>query len=366
MMNKLKLGVFFGGRSGEHAVSLMSARSVLSVLSQDKYEVFQIGITIEGEWLYGQDTLSVFESGRTEGLSKVILVRDAGQTKLFSKHNDQLKLITSLDVIFPVLHGTFGEDGTIQGLFEILDCAYVGAGVLASATGMDKAVCKDIAQNNQVPVLEWHVFNRSEIFHDLDEVIRKSEDVATYPLFVKPANLGSSVGISKARNRQELEQALLLAARFDRRVLVERGITAREIEVSVLGNDEPRCSVPGEIIPDDIFYTYQDKYFNGEPELLIPAPLSAIEVEQIQEYAKTVYKALDSAGMSRVDFLIERNSGEIFFSEINTIPGFTKISMYPKLWKASGLEYEQLVDTLIQLAIERKQEKEQLVRKFEN
>ncbi|MFZ3069643.1 MAG: D-alanine--D-alanine ligase family protein [Anaerolineaceae bacterium] len=365
MNNKMKLALIFGGRSGEYAVSLMSARSVASVVDPEKYDVFQIGITQEGVWLTGPEALSAFEAGQTESLSVAVLLNEAGKVCLYSRLSDQLTFISEIDVVFPVLHGTFGEDGTIQGFFEITGVAYAGAGVLASSVGMDKALCKHVVQNAGVPVLEYTVFNRSEIRADLDEVIRKSEAVAAYPLFVKPANLGSSVGISKAHNHEELRTALLKAANFDRRILVERGIEAREIEISVLGNEQPVCSVPGEIIPDDIFYTYKEKYFSGEPELIIPAPFSEDQTKLIQEYALRIFKAIDGAGMARVDFLVDKATGDLYFNEINTIPGFTKISMYPKLWKASGLGYAALVDKLIQLGLERKAEQDKTVRKFE-
>lgn len=366
MQNKKNLGLVFGGRSGEHAVSLRSSRSVRSVLDLDKYNVFEIGITLDGAWLSGQDALSAFESGSTDSLQPVSLLSLDGKVGLYRHEGAKLELIAELDVIFPVLHGTFGEDGTIQGLFEILNVAYVGAGVLASAACMDKAVCKDLLQNAGIPVLAYRVFSRSQIADYLEEVIQLSEAVSAYPLFIKPANLGSSVGISKARDREELRAALVKASRFDRRVLVERGIDAREIEISVLGNDNPLVSVPGEIVPEDVFYTYKDKYLSGDPETIIPAPFDAAMTQKIQEYALRAYRAVDGAGLSRVDFLMDKHTGEIFLSEINTMPGFTSISMYPKLWKASGLEYAELVDRLIELALERKADQDQTIRRYED
>ena len=363
---KLNLGLVFGGRSGEHAVSLRSSRSVLDVLDPAKYNVLEIGITLEGVWLSGTDALKAFESGDTSNMYEVSLLNTQGKVGLYQRKAANLNLLAELDVIFPVLHGTFGEDGTIQGLFEILNCAYVGAGVLASAACMDKAVCKDLLQNAGIPVLPYQVFSRGQINDYLEEVIARSESISAYPLFVKPANLGSSVGISKARDRAELEAALKKAARFDRRVLVERGINAREIEISVLGNDTPIVSVPGEIIPEDDFYTYKDKYLSGDPETIIPAPFDAEMTRAIQEYALRAYRAVDGAGLSRVDFLLDRTTGELFLSEINTMPGFTSISMYPKLWKVSGLEYPDLVDRLITLALERKADQDATIRKYED
>ncbi|HNW94953.1 MAG TPA: D-alanine--D-alanine ligase family protein [Anaerolineaceae bacterium] len=367
-MNQQKnnLALVFGGRSGEHAVSLRSSRSVRSVLDLDKYNVFEIGITLDGVWLSGENALSAFENGDTSSLQEVSLLSTDGKVGLYQREYEKLKLIAELDVIFPVLHGTFGEDGTIQGLFEILNVAYVGAGVLASAACMDKAVCKDLLQNAGIPVLPYQVFSRSQIADYLEEVIALAEAVSAYPLFIKPANLGSSVGISKAGSREELRAALLKAARFDRRILVERGIDAREIEISVLGNDYPLVSVPGEIVPEDVFYTYKDKYLSGDPETIIPAPFDVEMTQKIQEYALRAYRAVDGAGLSRVDFLMDKHTGELFLSEINTMPGFTSISMYPKLWKASGLEYPQLVDRLITLGLERKADQDQTVRRYED
>ncbi|NLI44545.1 MAG: D-alanine--D-alanine ligase [Chloroflexi bacterium] len=363
---KLNLGLMFGGRSGEHAVSLRSSRSVRDVLDPAKYNVIEIGITLDGIWLSGPDALKAFEQGDTSSLYEVSLLNIAGKVGLYRLESEKLELLSELDVIFPVLHGTFGEDGTIQGLFEILNCAYVGAGVLASAACMDKAVCKDLLHNAGIPVLPYRVFSRSQINNYLDDVVALSEAVSAYPLFVKPANLGSSVGISKARGREELRAALKKAARFDRRVLVERGINAREIEISVLGNDDPVVSVPGEIVPLDEFYTYKDKYLSGDPETIIPAPFDEETTRTIQEYALRAYRAVDGAGLSRVDFLLDKDSGELFLSEINTMPGFTNISMYPKLWKVSGLEYPDLVDRLIALALERKADQDATVRKYED
>jgi len=364
--NKLNLGLVFGGRSGEHAVSLRSSRSVRSALDPDKYNVFEIGITLDGAWLSGGNALSAFERGDTSSLQSVSLLNVDGKVGLYLREAEKLQRITELDVIFPVLHGTFGEDGTIQGLFEILNIAYVGAGVLASAACMDKVVCKDLLQNAGIPVLPYRVFSRGQIADYLEEVITLSEAVSPYPLFIKPANLGSSVGISKASSREELRAGLLKAARFDRRVLVERGIDAREIEISVLGNDNPLVSVPGEIVPEDVFYTYKDKYLSGDPETIIPAPFDVEMTQKIQENALRAYLAVDGAGLSRVDFLMDKHTGELFLSEINTMPGFTSISMYPKLWKASGLEYPELVDRLIALAMERKADQDKTVRKYED
>lgn len=362
---KLRVGVIFGGRSGEHEVSLMSARSVLSALNPEEYQVIQIGITHAGEWLVGGDVLTAFESGKTEALTAATIFSDPTRPGLYSLEPDQAgKRLSELDVVFPVLHGTFGEDGTLQGLLEMAGIAYVGGGVLGSAVGMDKALFKDVMVRHGIPVLPYLVLLRSEIERDLQGCVVRLEKLAPYPLFTKPANLGSSVGISKCLNRSDLLEGLMEASRFDRRVLVEQGINPREIEVSVLGNDDPQASIPGEVIPSREFYSYESKYIDGSSELLIPAPLSPELVVEVREMAVRAFRAIDCAGMGRVDFLLDKDTGAIYLGEINTIPGFTTISMYPKLWEASGLAYPDLIDRLIELALERKTENDRTVRRY--
>ncbi len=349
--SKLRVAVLFGGRSGEHEVSLMSARSVLSVLDPAKYEVTQVGITHEGVWLTGEDVLGKFESGKLDELERFLLSPDPSDAKRNTQH--------AIDVYFPVLHGTFGEDGTIQGLFELADVAYVGAGVVGSSVGMDKGVFKDVMVANNIPVVDTLVARRIEIEKDMAAVIEKAEMLGEYPLFTKPANLGSSVGVTKCNNRSDLQEGLMEAASFDRRVLIQKGIQdAREIEVSVLGNDDPIASVPGEVLPSREFYSYESKYVDGTSGLLIPAPLSVETSEQIRNYAVRAYKAIDCAGMARVDFFVEKDTGRVYLNELNSLPGFTRISMYPKLWEASGLPYNKLVDRLIGLAMERKADRD--------
>jgi len=347
----------------------MSARSVLSALDREKYEPVEIGITHEGAWLIGQDVLEAMQSGQQGKLGRATLLPDPGYQGLYALRNtgdgQLLEELTKLDVVFPVLHGTFGEDGTLQGLLELADLAYVGAGVLGSSVGMDKGLFKDVMRANGIPVLEWSILLRSEIESDPESAVSWAERLAGYPLFVKPCNLGSSVGVTKCRSRSDLMEGLLEAARYDRRVLVERGIEAREIEVSVLGNDQPQASLPGEIIPSGDFYTYEAKYLDERSTLIIPAQLSAETVERIQSLAVRAFRAIDCAGMGRVDFLVDKASGEVFLSEVNTIPGFTRISMYPKLWEASGLPYPALIDRLIELALERKRERDHTDRRFE-
>jgi D-alanine-D-alanine ligase len=356
--NKLRVAVLFGGRSGEHEVSLMSARNVLSALDPAKYDVTQIGITHDGVWLTGEDVIGKFEQGDLRALEQVIVAPDPTLSGVYVVRDTRHVKLADVDVYFPVLHGTFGEDGTIQGLFELANAAYVGAGVVGSAVGMDKGIFKDVMLANNIPVVDTLVVRRAEIEQDMASVIEKAEALSAYPLFTKPANLGSSVGVTKCNNRSDLQEGLMEAASFDRRVLIQKGIRSpREIEVSVLGNDNPIASVPGEILPSREFYSYESKYIDGTSGLIIPAPLPAEVAEQIREYAVRAYRAIDCAGMARVDFFLEKDTNQIYLNELNSLPGFTKISMYPKLWEASGLPYSKLVDRLIELALERRAER---------
>ena len=369
MAEKIRIGVIFGGRSGEHEVSLMSARSVLSVLDPQKYEVTEIGITHEGTWFTGKDVLTAFEKNSTRDLVPAVLLPEPQQkgtlfTVRKSERGNVIEPLAQLDVIFPVLHGTFGEDGTLQGMLELSDVAYIGAGVLGASVGMDKVLFKDVMLANHIPVVESVTVTRNQIQSSIEKVIAEIEKHLTFPVFVKPANLGSSVGVTKCRTRSDLLEGLMEAAQFDRRILVERGVNGREIEVSVLGNEDPRASIAGEIRPCDDFYSYEAKYINEGSELIIPAPVDATTMTQLQEYAVKAYKAIDCAGMARVDFLVDRDTNEIFLNEVNTIPGFTKISMYPKLWAASGISYPELVQKLIELAISRKSERDATVRTY--
>jgi len=361
---KLRIAVLFGGRSGEHEVSLASAQSVLSVLDPEKYEVFQVGITHAGAWLTGDRARDCMEKGDTEGLLPCTILPDASRPGLYVLREGTFELLTGLDVVFPVLHGTYGEDGTLQGLLEMADLAYVGAGVTGSSVGMDKGVFKDVMRAIGIPTVESVILLRSEIEKDTEVALKHAESVAAYPLFVKPANLGSSVGITKCNSRADLGEGLMEAAAYDRRVLVERGVDAREIEVSVLGNDAPKASVPGEVLPSREFYSYESKYVDGTSGLLIPAPLSPEMAEKIRSLAVQAYRAIDCAGMARVDFFVEKRTDAIYLNEINTIPGFTSISMYPKLWEASGIPYAELVDKLVELAVERKAQRDRTERRF--
>jgi D-alanine-D-alanine ligase len=370
--DKIRVGVLFGGRSGEHEVSLRSAQSVMRSLDPSKYEVVPIGITKDGRWLAvdpdAQNGL-LSADGRA-----VTLLPEPSETGLMAVEHagddlttTSLSLIAELDVVFPVLHGPYGEDGTVQGLLELAGLPYVGAGVVGSAVGMDKAIFKQVMAANDLPVLPWVLCTRRQWLREPDTVIEAVEEALHYPVFTKPANLGSSVGISKCRNRAQLRAGLSEAARFDRRLIAERGIhQARELEVSVLGNDDPMASVVGEIRPRREFYDYVAKYLaepgsEEESELIIPAPLSPDLSQQVRELALRAYKAIDCAGLARVDLLLDDDSGFVYLNEINTIPGFTNISMYPKLWEATGVSYSELLDRLIDLALDRHREKGELV-----
>jgi D-alanine-D-alanine ligase len=366
---KLRVGVIFGGRSSEHEVSLMSARSVLGALDTQKYVITPIGITHEGIWFVGDELLEALESGAIEHQTPVTLLPDPTRRGLFSVRSTPegatLEHLADFDVFIPVLHGTFGEDGTLQGLFEMAGVAYVGAGVLGSSVGMDKGVFKDVMRANDIPVVESAIVLRRELNQISESLYRRLEAISTYPLFTKPANMGSSVGVTKCQSRSDLYEGLMEAARFDRRILVEKGINAREIEISVLGNDDPIASIPGEIRPAADFYSYEAKYYNDKSELFIPADIPIDVAEQMRTTALKAYKAIDCAGMARVDFMIDKDSGVFYLNELNTIPGFTQISMYPKLWEASGLPYTKLIDKLIQFALERKTDRDQTKWRYE-
>ncbi|MGO4212723.1 D-alanine--D-alanine ligase family protein [Terriglobus sp. 2YAB30_2] len=384
MKKKLRVGVLFGGRSGEHEVSLRSAASILKALDPKKYEVVPIGITKQGQWLNGGGAQALLEGEAAvqESDAGVTIIPPAPRVKAVEKKAGKGLAPAAaaaadahgLDVIFPVLHGTFGEDGTIQGLFELADIAYVGSGVLGSSTGMDKDAMKRMFLAEGLPITPHVTVLRGEWSSDAKRVTRKIEKKLQYPVFVKPANLGSSVGISKVHDRGELAAAMDLAASYDRKIVIEEGVGGagvkpRELEVAVLGNDLPEASVVGEIVPDREFYDYESKYDStSTSEPVIPAKLTKSEAKTIREMAIAAFRACDCAGLARVDFLMEPavnakgkkiKNPKIVLNEINTMPGFTSISMYPKLWEATGLTYPQLIDRLIQLALEREREKKQ-------
>lgn len=359
--NKLKVGLIFGGRSGEHEVSLASARSVLSALNQEKYDIIQIGITPNGQWITGPDVLGFLSSHQASPVTNCTILPEPTRSGIFTLERtpsgEQINALIPLDVIIPILHGTFGEDGTLQGLLELAEMPYVGAGVVGSAVGMDKGIFKSVMVAHNIPIVDWMLVERTELQSQPDQVLEQVQKLGSFPFFTKPANLGSSVGITKCRTLSDLMEGMLEAARYDRRIIIECGLNAREIEISVLGNSNPIASVPGEIRPAADFYSYAAKYQDDRSELLIPAPIPTETTEMVQELAVKAYKAIDCAGMARVDFLLDRDTNQLYMNEVNTIPGFTQISMYPKLWQASGISYPDLLDRLIDLAMERHNEK---------
>jgi D-alanine-D-alanine ligase len=388
-MKKLRVGILFGGRSGEHEISLLSAASVFKAIDQQKYEVVPIGITKEGRWVTASDAERLLHgkqleherhlrAGDPEATPAAAVLQNgeavivppephksgAGLTPF--QHDVPVRRASdraiNVDVIFPVLHGTFGEDGTIQGLLELADIPYVGAGVLGSAAGMDKDIMKGLFRAAGLPIVKHVTILRSSWEAERKKIQRLVESKLKYPVFVKPANLGSSVGISKARDRKELDPAIEEAAKFDRKIVIEEGVggkkhKAREIECAVLGNDKPLASIPGEIVPSAEFYDYSAKYLDEGSQLIIPAKLNKSETKKVQELAIAGFRAVDCSGLARVDFLMEPKSRKIYLNEINTMPGFTSISMYPKLWAASGVSYPELIERLIQLGLERHAEK---------
>lgn len=368
---KLKIGVIFGGRSGEHAVSLMSARFILSQLSPEKYEVTQIGISRDGNWYVGSeeqpDVLAALLEEDLSLLTPAVILPLPSRKGLYClRASQELELLSDLDVIFPVLHGTFGEDGTLQGLLELADLAYVGPGVTGSSVGMDKAVFFDVMRANDIPAVDTILVLRSELEQDQIAVMNRIEkELGSYPLFVKPANLGSSVGISKVTGRSDLIEGLMEAAAYDRRFIVQRGLNVREIEVSVMGNDQPVASVCGEVLPGAEFYSYEAKYHDIASKTVIPAEIPEETAELVRTLAIKAYKACDLSGLARVDFFLEKESGDVYLNELNTIPGFTQISMYPMLWEASGVPNQELVDKLVAFALERKAQRDATKRTFE-
>jgi len=353
---RVRVGIIFGGRSGEHEVSLASAASVMRALDPEKYEAVPIGITKDGRWLVGTGAQKLLPEVLKSG-ERVSLPPDPTSASLIPISRGTGQPSVKVDVMFPVLHGTFGEDGTVQGLLELAGLPYVGAGVLASAVGMDKDVQKRLFEQAKLPIVPFLAVHRSEWERERPAVLRSIKKKFRYPIFVKPAAAGSSVGMTRVKNAEELPAAMDLAAEFGLKIMVERGVNGREIEVSVLGNDDVRASIPGEIVPHREFYDYQAKYLEEGTRLVIPAPLGKKQVSAFQDYAVRAFQAIDGTGMARCDFFLERRTGKIFINELNTIPGFTAISMYPKLWEASGLPYPKLIDRLIELAFELHREK---------
>lgn len=366
MSKKIRVGVLFGGRSSEHEVSLASAKSVMRAMDPEKYEVVPIGITRAGEWIASGDPMGALRAGVDEAaaprLTSMLAPNPAGEggaeiLELSSSHANGLVVTAAdsrrIDVIFPVLHGPYGEDGTIQGMLETAGIPYVGAGVLGSAVGMDKDVMKRLFISSGLPVAPFLSLTRSQWQSDPGGARLRAEEKLSYPMFAKPANLGSSVGISKVHGPDEFAAAIDLAARYDRKIIIEQGLDAREFECAVLGNEQPEASVVGEVVPGNEFYDYRAKYIDDNSDLIIPARLPEHVSGEVRRLSIAAFKAIDAAGMARVDFFVARDLSQVWLNEINTIPGFTRISMYPKLWEASGLSYPALIDRLIELAIER-------------
>lgn len=355
-MSKMKVALLFGGRSGEHEVSRNSAFAVATALS-DSFDILPIGIAKDGQW-YGPIPLAGIKEFVPEDYSEkrvAMLPFPASGGTIYSL--PKLEPISKVQVFFPVMHGTFGEDGTMQGLFELAEVPYVGAGVLASAVGMDKVMMKKAFAEAKLPQVPFLSFLRIQVENEPTKVIQEIEEKIGYPCFIKPVNLGSSVGISKATDNTGLNKALDIACRYDRKIIIEKGVIAREIEVSVLGNDNPQASITGEIIPCNEFYDYNAKYLDNRSELHIPAKIDSFQQERIQELAISAYKAIDCSGLARIDFFLIKDTGEILINEINTLPGFTSISMYPKLWEHTGMPFSDLVKNLVYLALERAAEK---------
>lgn len=358
-MTKKRIAVIFGGRSGEHEVSLRSAESIIEALDPDKYEVFPVGITKEGRWLAGGDPWKVLKEKSYPGeCCQTALITDPVNPgfllwKETEGGNREIVSFEKIDAVFPVLHGPYGEDGTVQGLLEMANVPYVGSGVLGSSLGMDKVAMKKMFVQNQLPVGKYLFFLNENWSGNNDFWIKKITEEIGFPCFIKPANLGSSVGISKSYNEHELSAGINEALNYDNKILVEAFIYGREIECSVLGDRDVTASVPGEIIPNNDFYDYKAKYVDDRSELIIPANLDSHLTRQIQDMAIESFKVIEGSGMARVDFFVDTEKKYIFINEINTIPGFTSISMYPKLWAASGLPYKQLIDRLIDIALKR-------------
>ena len=356
---KVRVAVLFGGQSSEHDVSLRSAETVMGALDPDRYEVVPVGITREGRWLMGGDPFAALTAtSPLFALGDGSTGEPAQDVSEAPAESAVPALFTGgIDVVFPVLHGPMGEDGTVQGLLELTGVPYVGAGVLGSALSMDKAMAKTILAQEGLPLAPWRLVTRKEWERDPDACAEWAGEILGWPCFVKPANMGSSVGVVKAHDPSEFPGAMRDACRFDRRILIEKAIDARELEISVLGNDEPIASIVGEVVPSNEFYDYNAKYVDDNSELLVPAPIDRSTMAEIQEMAIAAFRTLDLAGMARIDFFMDRNTDQIYINEANTIPGFTAISMYPRLWQGSGMPLDELVDRLIGLALERSLER---------
>lgn len=361
-MAKTKVGVIFGGRSGEHEVSLRSAKSVMEALDEKRFEIIPIGIKKDGLWISGNHVWEELSFNETRGDNYEVTILPRPEEGLWRVN--PLEKISDLDVVFPVLHGTYGEDGTLQGLLEMADLPFVGSGVLGSALGMDKVVMKKIFIYEGLNVSRFLGFHRKEWEKEREKYTEKIDHELSLPLFIKPANLGSSVGISKVKSIEKLPEAIDKAATYDSKIIVEENIEGKEIEVSILGNESPSASVCGEIIPSKEFYDYEAKYLDDNSELIIPADISDELEKEIREIAVKAFRALDAKGLARIDFFVNESTGEIYINEINTMPGFTEISMYPKLWEKSGLSYKELLTKLVDLALDIHKEKKKNITDF--
>lgn len=350
----IRLGILFGGRSGEHEISLMSATSVINAIDKEKFAPVYIGITKDGKWLLYDGPVEKIEDGSWQAIAEKALADYPEKYAITILGAGGKSLKDIIDFALPILHGPYGEDGTIQGLFEMADIPYGGCGVLGSAAAMDKALAKEVFAKQELPICRHLTLFREEITEQMDRVLSRVEKYLPYPIFVKPANMGSSVGINKAKNAEELKAALLEAAKYDRRLVLEEGLDCREIETGVLGNYDPKAAAVGEILPSDEFYSYHAKYFDGgQSKICIPANLPAEVAEEIRSIAVEAYRILDCCGYARVDFFLENGTNKVYLNEINTIPGFTKFSMFPLLWAEAGIPYPALIERIIALGMER-------------
>lgn len=364
MPHKTRVAVIFGGRSGEHEVSIVSANNIIDAMSRDKYDIFPVGITKDGRWLTGEKAVSAFKAGDYSGLTEVILNTKAGSNELIHLNTNKYEGI-KIDIFFPALHGPYGEDGTIQGLFEMANVAYTGCGVLASSVGMDKLIAKALWEQAGLPVTPYIGINKKAWENNPYEIVARTENELGFPVFIKPSNMGSSVGITKVKKKAELADAINLAFEFDHRVLIEAGLEVRELECAVLGNDNPVTARVGEVIVGREFYDYKDKYVEGKSTTEAPANIPKETEDYIRKIALKAYKVLDCCGLARLDTFYDKKTEKIFINEINTMPGFTKISMYPKMWEASGLSYSELLDKIIELGFDRFRKKSERKISFE-
>ena len=359
------MAIIFGGRSGEHEVSIISAKNIIESIDSNKYDVIPIGITKDGTWLSGDNIISAFQNQNYDGLFEVSLNTRSGSNELLHLSGEKYEKL-HIDIFFPALHGPFGEDGTIQGLFEIANIPYTGCGVLASSVGMDKLMTKAVWEQAGLPITPYVGINKRAWDSNPDEVVYKIENELDYPVFVKPANMGSSVGISKVKTREKLRVAMDLACQFDHRILIEKGLDIRELECAVLGNEDPQIAHVGEVLVGGEFYDYNDKYIDGKSSTQVPANIPSSLEKKVQQIAIRAYKVLDCSGLARVDVFYDKKSEELYLNEINTMPGFTSISMYPKMWEKSGIPYSDLIDKIIELGFDRHTTKNKKKVSFDN